>query len=101
MALTMQEIRNGLHALADEISNADLQANGGWADRIREFAEATRRRPAVRRSSRRNPRLTEQQGAEILKMAAAHPELHQSEIAAKFGVNPGRVSETLAGFREE
>jgi hypothetical protein len=34
-------------------------------------------------------------------MAAANPHLHQSEIATMFDTNPGRVSEILAGFRDE
>ncbi|HEX2338128.1 MAG TPA: hypothetical protein VHI72_16830 [Hyphomicrobiaceae bacterium] len=46
------------------------------------------------------PRATPELRAEIHEYARAHPDLAQSEIALHFGINPGRLSECLHGWRQ-
>ncbi|GJE08380.1 hypothetical protein AOPFMNJM_3717 [Methylobacterium jeotgali] len=44
--------------------------------------------------------MTPELRAQIRKFAASFPDLVQSKIAEHFNVSQGRVSETLAGYRE-
>jgi hypothetical protein len=76
------------------------------ADRLRAISaelemlseEMARRKPknVAPRSSRR---MTPELRAEIYSFAKAHPTMTQVAIGNHFRVNPGRVSESLAGFR--
>jgi len=86
---TIPEIRTRLIELADQTG----------IDELRELAEATRRRPAVRRSVPRSRPMTAELRDEIRRHAAGHPRATLAEIAAACGVNPGRVSEALGGKR--
>lgn len=47
---------------------------------------------------RRTPRLTAQHAA-VIKLLAQSTDLMQHEIAAKLGINQGRVSEVVTGKR--
>jgi hypothetical protein len=48
---------------------------------------------------KRNP-LSREQKQEIALFAKTHPDWMLQEIGTKFGVNQGRVSEIIAGFRK-
>lgn len=89
MPRTIPEIRARLHELADEHGIAELA----------ELAEATRRRRPCRVAPVRSRPMTRARKAAIRAYAEAHPQEHLQEIADAFHVNPGRVSEALAGFR--
>ncbi len=72
----------------------------GVAQRIRHIvARHLYRRPAVRQTPAKCKRVTPEIAERIRAVADAQPNASMSQIAGRFGVNLGRVSETLAGFR--
>lgn len=79
------EIRNRLRAIANETGIEEL----------RDLADEMYRRPAIRRADRRSPSLTPELAEKIKAYAIQHPKDHLQDIAEIFGVNPGRVSESL------
>lgn len=81
------EVRVRLHELADQHGLPELH----------ELAEATRRRPAVRRAQPQSRPMTPELGAEIRAYAAGHPRATLGRIAQVFDTNAGRVSEALRG----
>lgn len=83
------EVRVRLHELADQHGLPELH----------ELAEATRRRPAVRRAAPQSRPMTPELQAEIRSYAAKHPRATLARIADALEVNPGRVSEALNGKR--
>jgi len=78
-------VRDRLYELADEL---DLEE-------LRDLADQMWRKSAKKRAPVRSPKLTPEMAEEIRQYAAAHPGAHQQDIAEKFGVNHGRVSEAL------
>jgi len=54
------------------------------------------RRSPTKRAKPTSARMTAKMRDAIRQMAAAHPDMTMSEIAAHFNVNQGRVSEVLA-----
>ena len=62
-------------------------------------AKLERRKP-VRRAPASSTPISDDLRAEIAAYAAEHRTATQSAIAARFGVNQGRVSEALAGRRQ-
>lgn len=89
MPPTIPEIRARLHELAHEHGIEELA----------DLAEATRRRPPIRLAPVRSRPMDHAVTVAIRAYAAAHPTAHLSAIAEVFKVNPGRVSEALAGKR--
>jgi len=89
--MKIPEIRDELHAMADRIGGVE-----GLDLHI--YAHQLHRRPPVRRVSPRR-RLPRGMRAKIRTYIALWPEADYMEIATYFGVNTGRVSEALAGFR--
>ncbi len=79
------QIRNRLRVIADETG----------IDELKDLADEMYRRPPVRRAERRSPTLTPDLAAKIKDYAMQHPKHHLQDIAEVFGVNPGRVSESL------
>jgi hypothetical protein len=57
------------------------------------------RRPAVRTTPVKHRPLTPRLKAAIRSYAKLQPDASQVQIGRRFGVNPGRVSEALAGKR--
>jgi len=88
--MTIPEIRKRLHELAVSAGIRELA----------DLAEATRRRRCVRVAPVKGRRLTELERAEIRRLVWAHPHLHLHDIAGQYGVNPGRISETIRGKRQ-
>lgn len=87
--MAMADIRKEIIQIADRHPQPDEGA------RLRLLAEATRRRPAVRRAPRRSRSMTDILGRQIAEYAADHPHDTMMEIARRFAVNIGRVSEAL------
>lgn len=87
--MTIPEIRDRLHVLADEHGIEELH----------KLAEATRRRRAVRRAPVKSRPLDPQTAAAVRAYLAAHPNAHQRDVGQMFNLNAGRVSESLRGKR--
>jgi hypothetical protein len=84
------EIRDRLHALADEHG----------IDELHNLAEETRRRSPLRRVRSRWPKLTENQKVAVRAMFEAYPTLGVRELADRFDTSIGRISEAIRGFRQ-
>lgn len=78
-------VRDRLRELADEHGLEEL----------RDLADQMYRRTARKRAPIRSPKLTPALAQQIRQYAASNPSAHQQDIAQKFGVNHGRVSEAL------
>jgi len=82
---TIPEIRARLREIADEYEIEELH----------DLADETYRRSPIRRASNRSAKLTPKLAEKIRKFVAKNPRLHQRDVAQRFNVNPGRVSEAL------
>lgn len=87
--MTIPEIRDRLHALADELRCKELH----------DLAEETRRRPYTRVAPVKSRRVDPVVRKAVRAYAAAHPDAHQRDIGQLFNLNAGRVSESLRGKR--
>lgn len=87
--MTLPEVQHRLEQLARELACPELRVLAG---EIR------------RRSSRPGPitsrPMSAEVAAEIRDLDAQHPGWSQQQIARRVGVNPGRVSEVLHGYRQ-
>jgi hypothetical protein len=82
-------VRDRLRELAHELAAPELET----------LARELERRPPVRRAPVSSEPMTPELADAIRADAAANPDATMSEIAARYNVNPGRVSEVLAGKR--
>ena len=73
-------------------SHGDARMLTGIAARI------MRRKP-VRKAESVSRRCTAELRGEIREFAMNNPNMSYAEVARRFDVNPGRVSEAMAGFR--
>lgn len=64
---------------------------------LSEIADGLRRRPPTRKAPRSSVPMTAELAVEIRAYAKARPGLTQAAIGRVFNVNPGRVSEAIAG----
>ncbi len=87
--MRIPEIRDRLHALADEHGIAELH----------DLAEETRRRAPLRKAHARWPRLTEEQQEAVRAMFVENPGMGVKDLADRFETSIGRISETIRGFR--
>lgn len=85
---TIPELRNRLRELADEHE----------LDELHGIADEMFRNSPVRRAAPNSAALTPELAKKIRAFAAKNPKMHQREIAQKFNVNPGRVSEAMNGL---
>lgn len=90
--LTIPEVRVQLLKLAETMPE-DL------AGQIKRLEKHMWRRKAIRRAKTQSKPITPQLSAAIVVYWREHPELSQQKIATLFGVDKGRVSEAVAGFR--
>jgi len=67
---------------------------------IAELSAQIKRRKPVNIAPPAARRMTKQLAADIRSHAREHPTWTQMQIAKKFGVNPGRVSEAIRGKRK-
>ena len=79
------EIRSRLREIADELENEELHA----------LADEMYRNSPVRRARPSSAPLTPELAEKIRDYAKRHPKMHQRDIAQRFNVNPGRVSEAM------
>jgi hypothetical protein len=71
-----------------------------WREQVEAALGLMRRRaPAKRPAPARKRQVDAALAARIRAYVAAHPGEHLQDVAAVFGVNPGRVSEALHGDR--
>ncbi|WP_156360938.1 hypothetical protein [Sphingomonas sp. Leaf257] len=82
---TIPEIRARLRQIADEYG----------LDELHDLADETYRASPIKRASNRSAALTPELAEEIRNFATRNPRLHQRDVAQRFNVNPGRVSEAL------
>lgn len=87
--MSIPEVRDRLRELAEEYGLEELDF---LADQMyREYKNG--------RAPVRSPLVTAEVAKEIRAYKQANPDAHQQDIAEKFGVNHGRVSEALNGDR--
>jgi hypothetical protein len=79
------ELRDRLRELADELDVEELH----------DLADEMYRNSPVRRARPQSAHLTPELAEEIRVFARKYPKMHQRDIAQKFNVNPGRVSEAM------
>lgn len=92
------EVRTRLAALASALRRREISPEDA-ADRLDQLITWLWRRRRIRRAPNDSTPMTPQLRADIRRYARAHPELTELAIGHEFGVNQGRVSEALAGFR--
>jgi hypothetical protein len=78
-------VRDRLRELADEYG----------IDELNDLADQMYRRSGTRRAPIRSPKLTPEMAQQIRDFADANPDAHHQDIAERFGVNHGRVSEAI------
>jgi hypothetical protein len=81
------DVRARLYALAGELGNPELLA----------LADALWRRPAIRRAPARSRALTPDDAAAVRREFRADPSARLQDLAGRYGVNIGRISEALRG----
>jgi hypothetical protein len=79
------EIRDRLRELADSEG----------LDELHDLADEMHRNSPIRRARPQSAQLTPQLAEEIRIYARKNPRMHQRDIAQRFNVNPGRVSEAM------
>jgi hypothetical protein len=95
--MRIPEIRAHLAIIADYLEeNHRLLTT---ATQIRNLSHELKRRPSSKTDRRVSVPLTPKVRAKIIQMRHDLPGISQMEIASFVGVNPGRVSEVLRGFR--
>lgn len=82
---SIPEIRSRLREIADEYG----------IDELHDLADETYRNSPVKRASNKSVHLTPELAEEIRIFCDKFPKLHQRDVAQRFNVNPGRVSEAL------
>jgi hypothetical protein len=79
------EIRERMRELADEYGIPELH----------DLADETYRNSPFRRAANRSAPLTPPLAKKIRNFVEKNPKLHQRDVAQRFNVNPGRVSEAV------
>jgi predicted XRE-type DNA-binding protein len=82
---SIPEIRVRLRELADQYEIPELH----------DLANETYRSPPIKRAANQSAHLTPQLAEDIRHYVAQNPTLHQRDVAQRFNVNPGRISEAL------
>lgn len=88
----MAKNKLGIPAVRDRLR--ELAEEHG-IDELHELADQMYRKSTKKRAATRSPKLTAEMAQKIREFAAANPDAHQQDIAERFGVNHGRVSEAL------
>lgn len=95
--LRMPVIAARLNLIADVMEEHGLFA---LAQQQRWLSDQTYRRKAVRRAPRTATPITREIRTHLKHDALAHPEKTLRDIAKPYGVDGGRASEAVAGFRD-
>jgi len=88
-----------MNEVSDMIEGCAKRASGQDAAILREVAKRIRRRSPARKSQPVSRTVTPLLRKQIRTFCLANPDMAQVEVAHRFNVNPGRVSEAVAGFR--
>lgn len=94
--MSIPACRAALEDIADDLARLGLRNHAG---RIRGVVQDMHRRSARRKTPCRARRMTQSLSAAIRTYAESNPGASQMEIAARFDVNIGRVSEAVNGRR--
>jgi hypothetical protein len=88
--MKMAQVRERLLEIAVETGNPEIV----------ELVGHTYRRKPVNRAPTKSTKVDAALSARIADYSRRHPNKSQVEVGRIFNVNPGRVSEAVAGFRE-
>lgn len=94
--MTIPEVRLKLIEIATELRKA---GNISTARRLRYLESNLYRRRLIKRAPRKSRRITKQLAKRIRDYKYANPRRSLQEIAVRFRINSGRVSEALIGRR--
>lgn len=89
--MKMPEVREALNNIALDLAKLSLK--------IKVLADETRKRPAHRKVEPHSAPMTDKLADKIHQFAKDNPTMSQFQIAQRFKVNQGRVSEALRGKR--
>lgn len=87
--MRIPDIQDRLIEIAHEIGNSEIER----------LARKLSRRSPTRKAPNSSEPMTDKKAAQIRQYAKDNPRMTQVEIGRRFGVNQGRVSEALRGFR--
>ncbi|MGL5839923.1 MAG: hypothetical protein ACRCY3_15625 [Sphingorhabdus sp.] len=88
----MAKNKRGIPAIRDRIREI---ADESGIEELHDLVDEMYRNSPVRRAMPHSAHLTPELAEEIRIFARKHPKMHQRDIAQKFNVNPGRVSEAM------
>lgn len=99
-------VRDELLDLASQLKTSKGRSWKTISRKIEELIPELKRRAPKRRAKILTPKgqkrhpLTDAKKRDIADFAKLHPDWMLQEIGVKFGVNQGRISEIIAGFRK-
>ena len=94
--MKMPEIRKELFAIARKLHKLEHREE---SERILFLVSEMVRRSSIKKSKPTSRKIDDGLVAEIREFAKRNPAMSQVAIAAQFGVNQGRISEVLRGYR--
>lgn len=98
--VTIPEVRDALYDQAQRLRAVGYEVlPEDLASQMVTWADGLHRRRKKTSAPVTSARVTPALARAVREYAAAHPEEPQYKIAQKFNINPGRVSEILAGKR--
>ncbi len=100
---TIPEIRERLGQIALVLVEGGVgdEEQKAFASELFEMFEGLKRRSPCRVARRSNKRMRPEDHQKIRDLAAAYPDSSYQELSAMSGYNTGRISEALAGKRQE
>lgn len=98
--MTIPECRDALLSIANSLAVKKTTDCTDEVRGIRMIVKELMRRSPVRRTRVKALPSTASLRSQIRAYAKAHPDMNNRDIAAMYGVDGGRVSEALAGFRK-
>ena len=87
--MKIPEVREELRQMAEQLG----------IPRLHDLADELLRRPTVRKTRVKSTKVTVDVETSIRSFARRNPDMSYVEIARYYNVNPGRVSEAIAGKR--
>ena len=97
--IQMNEVRDLLNKIADQLDQGDLDDPARVASELRFVAERIKRRRVVRRTPAQSAPLDQHKMRTIRYLFQKNPTMSLQSIAVAVGCNIGRVSEVLHGGR--
>lgn len=98
--MKLPDVQRRLRELALDLYNTGFPADpNAYADELELLADAISRRKRVTRAPVMSRPMSRAVASEVIELHYQHPEWPHYKIGQEVGVNPGRVSEVLAGKR--